>query len=365
MRGVAVHAFIGTTHRLLSEHHAQRVVAEHFAVGGGVGRGQLEILAAGALKGTFRVARIRTPVAEALAEGAFKHVVGLQHETFDRFPLQVHGSLRAELLLPLVFTMFKGGVQRVGVGGLREIQVVLAGFRVDEREPGTEDEAGEERVDVVQALHLDVVVFGIGDVDAGTDVEGAGEFVVRVHTAGETLVARGVGDTLVVLIGEGGVETAPFGTGRCVDLVLLQAAHAGQFLDPVGHRLVGRARIVVVVDVAAGVGVGHFVEVIQLLAGHHAEVIVVGEGADTEFRTGAERSLAGFTALGGHQDDAVRSAGTVDGGGSRVLQDGQALDIVRVDGGDGVVRVGEVALVTRHHRNTVDDPERLVAGVDG
>ena len=341
------------------------MVAEHLAVGGGVGGRQLDILAAGTLEGTFGIARVRTPVADTFAEGAFKHVVGLEHEAFDRLPLQVHGSLRTELFLPLVFTVAEGVPERVGVGVLRDVLVVLAGFRVVERGPRADDQAGEERVGVVQGLHLRIVVLGVGDVHAGTDVQGAGQLIVGVHAAGETLVARGVGDALVVLVGEGGVETAPFGTGGCVELILLQAAHAGQFLDPVGHRLVGRARIVVVVDVAAGVGVGHFVEVIQLLAGHHAEVIVVGEGADTEFRTGAERSLAGFTALGGHQDDAVRSAGTVDGGGSRVLQDGQALDIVRVDGGDGVVRVGEVALVTRHHRNTVDDPERLVAGVDG
>ena len=261
--------------------------------------------------------------------------------------------------------MAEGVPERVGVGVLGDLLVVLAGLGVKQRRPRTDDQTTEERVGVVQRLHFGIVVLGVGDVHAGTDVEGAGELIVGVHTAGETLVAGGVGNTLVVLVGEGGVETAAVGTGLGVHLIFLQFTEAGDLFNPVGHRFVRRARIVVVVDVAAGIGVGDFVEVVQLGTGHHAEVVVVGQFADTILRTGAEGSLTGFTALRGHQDDAVGSAGTVDGGGSGVLQDGQALDIVRVDRGDGVVGVGEVALVTGHHGDTVHDPQRLVAGVDG
>ena len=364
MRGVAVKAFIGAAHRLLAEHHAQRMVAEHLAVGGGVGSGQLDILAAGTLQDTFGVARVRTPVADTLAERAFEHVVRLEHEAFDGLPLQVHAGLRAELFLPLVFTVAEGVPERVGVGVLGDLLVVLA-VLVVERSPRTDDQTAEERVGIVQRLHLGIVVLGVSDVHAGSDVEGAGELIIGVHAAGETLVAGRIGNALVVLVGHGGVETAPVGTGLRVHLVFLQLAHAGHLFDPVGHREVRRTGIVVIVDVPAGVGVGDFVEVVQFRTGHHAEAIVVGQLADTVLGAGAEGGFAGFTGLGGHEDDAVRSAGAVDGGGCRVFQDGQALDIVRVDGGDGVVRVGEVGLVTGHHRNTVHDPQRLVAGVDG
>ena len=48
--------------------------------------------------------------------------------------------------------------------------------------------------------------------------------------------------------------------------------------------------------------------------------------------------LAGLTLLGGHEDDAVRGAGAVDGAGSRVLQDVDGFDIVRGKGSDVTAR---------------------------
>ena len=63
----------------------------------------------------------------------------------------------------------------------------------------------------------------------------------------------------------------------------------------------------------------------------------------------AHLDLAGLAALlGGHEDDAVGSPGTVDGAGGGVLQDVDGLDVVGGEGGDGAVG------------HTVDDVERGV-----
>ncbi len=57
--------------------------------------------------------------------------------------------------------------------------------------------------------------------------------------------------------------------------------------------------------------------------------------------------------LRGHEDDAVRTGRTVDGGGSRILQDGHGLDVLRGQGADFAAR------------DAVDDHERTVAGLQG
>ena len=79
-------------------------------------------------------------------------------------------------------------------------------------------------------------------------------------------------------------------------------------------------------------------------------------------------------ALGGDEDDAVLGHRTVKGGCGRALQHRDALDVVGVDVRHAVtevhrgIRVGVVGARARsdrvaHHRNTVDDVERLVGAV--
>ena len=62
---------------------------------------------------------------------------------------------------------------------------------------------------------------------------------------------------------------------------------------------------------------------------HHAQGMLV---VHVEVRGG--RALVAL--LGGDYDNAVGCARTVDGGGGGVLEDGEALDVVRVDGRQGV-----------------------------
>ena len=61
-------------------------------------------------------------------------------------------------------------------------------------------------------------------------------------------------------------------------------------------------------------------EVEEVLGLLHREVAVVGD-----------LCLAGGRVLRGDEDDSVRGPGSVDGGGGGVLQDGDTLDVVRVD----------------------------------
>ena len=65
--------------------------------------------------------------------------------------------------------------------------------------------------------------------------------------------------------------------------------------------------------------------------------------------------LALGTLLGGHEDDTVGAAGTVDGGRGGVLQDLDGLDILRV----------EVLDRAAHHRNAVHDIERRGGSGEG
>ena len=76
------------------------------------------------------------------------------------------------------------------------------------------------------------------------------------------------------------------------------------------------------------------------------------------------RNLAGRlrALLRGDHDDTVRCAGTVDGGCRSILQDGEALDVLRVDGGE---RVAHTADAVVRHGQAVDDDQRIVRRVDG
>ena len=68
-----------------------------------------------------------------------------------------------------------------------------------------------------------------------------------------------------------------------------------------------------------------------------------------------DRRMAGLTLLGGHEDDTVGTAATVDGGCRGVLQNVDRLDVA------GVQRLNAGS---RHEGHTVDHVERLVALVE-
>src|SRR6186713_905872 len=72
--------------------------------------------------------------------------------------------------------------------------------------------------------------------------------------------------------------------------------------------------------------------------------------------------FAGGALFGGDEDDAAGGAGSVDGGGGRVLQDGEGFYFRGVDEAQGVV----VAIdIISAEGQSVDHDEGIVAGVQG
>ena len=104
-------------------------------------------------------------------------------------------------------------------------------------------------------------------------------------------------------------------------------------------------------------GIGGVDVVGEFLAVHHLQGAVVLLRGEAAVVADADAVTLG-TLLGRDDDDAVGSAGTVDGGRGGVLQDGEGLDVVGVDRGEGVAHEGAAFL---GDRDTVDDDERVVA----
>ena len=224
--------------------------------------------------------------------------------------------------------------------------------------------------------HPDVV--GIGDrlpgvADHTADVElhvrGFGELEVQVGAVvipvvGEVVVVRQAGhlleQTVLVHIAHGHEIADLIRATGDVDVVLgLQEGLAEHQFGPLGVREHDRiAACAVGFDgLRLKVQVGVFTAVVPLV-----HIVVPGEViaaglADVghrhlETRNGAhgDLRLAGVTALGGDDDDAVRTAHTEHRRGGGVLQDGQAFDFIRVHG-------------VQRTLDTIDQDERRRVGV--
>ncbi len=178
----------------------------------------------------------------------------------------------------------------------------------------------------------------------GDDVEVAlaPEHVVRVDTGRQTLVVGSYGlaeDTFLVGVAHthrelGDVRTTDdvdgvvrVGRIRVADRLKPVGSHEGTVLDAVVEgRIQGvdpvdgvfahiEVHLVLDVHVLPGIQeLGHLLDVL------HAVEAVVGDG-----------DLAALALLGGNQDDAVRTTGTVDGAGSSVLEDVDAFNVGRVE----------------------------------
>ena len=144
--------------------------------------------------------------------------------------------------------------------------------------------------------------------------------------------------TQVVLVGEGRAENqaAPVSGGRTQaggEGITVGGSHGINL----GHEravFIGRHRI-------QAVGIVAYAEVADI-----GDLGILGNGA----------------LLGGDDDNTIGSAGSVDGGRGGVLQDGEALDVVGVDGGQ---RVGHTLTAVGSQRNAVDNHQRVVGGVQG
>ncbi len=134
-------------------------------------------------------------------------------------------------------------------------------------------------------------------------------------------------------------------------------SHTVDFLLPVGvgiaqGSLGGRIETVEVADEGTDAGgVKHFV--------------VLGDGVDGSghVQSYVHGNAGGLgTLLGGNHDNTVGSTGTVDGGGRCILEDGEALDVFRINGGQRIAHTGNTVI---GDRQAVDDVQRVVGSVDG
>ena len=101
---------------------------------------------------------------------------------------------------------------------------------------------------------------------------------------------------------------------------------------------------------------------------HDVEGLHVGELGDTDLTGIGDGGLAAAAFFGGDEDDAVRGAGTVQGSGGRVLQDGHGFNVFRVDGVEDTeasVAGTDVAGGRRIDDDTVNDIERLGGSGNG
>ncbi len=239
-----------------------------------------------------------------------------------------------------------GGVQALAVRGLVEHRLhrvrgagrrgglVVAAVLVVDRERGVDGEGGAEGTVVA------VLLVHAAGVEADVQLEeileqallhgGAGaEFLTGVHEV----------HTEGILVGHGSVVGALGGAAVHADIVAVAIGEVSQEgMVPV--------RAGAIVSAAAGT---HPLVGGQDRNGILDEVYVERAVIGDMGRTG----LVLGTLLGGHEDDTVRTGRTIDGGGSRILQDGHGLDVLRGQGADVAAR------------DTVDHHERTVAGLQG
>ena len=191
-----------------------------------------------------------------------------------------------------------------------------------------------------------------------------GAFVLEVaegHVGLELVGTAGSGDG--VLVGDGGLEDEahPVGGGDGVAVPAAAGPTLHDVAPGIGIATAIEDLVVVLLGRSAGAGIILGIEVVvgrttpvDVLAGAHPGSLVldglIGEGACV-----ADVHVALGTLLGGHEDDTVGAAGTVDGGCGGVLQDLDGLDVVRV----------EVVDRTAHHGDAVHDIQRRGGGGEG
>ena len=188
----------------------------------------------------------------------------------------------------------------------------------------------------------------------------------------DTLVIRGLDNTLLVCDGSGTTDGDLVGTSFHGDVVVLgeagleEGAHIVIELHSFRITAAVTGSIIIVGDTVGTVGI------LVLDLGQAVRHI------PTERVGVAHLATAGSTLLGGDDDSTVGSVGTVQGSGGGALQDGHRLDVFRVDivttGGevhtiavhsvvDGEVRLGTEGVVV--DGNTIHNIQRLVVTGDG
>ena len=217
------------------------------------------------------------------------------------------------------------------------------GAQVDALEVGSREQT--VLVHVAQGEHVPGGVVGAGHADIVVlDAGGTVHLILPVQQA-HLGVAGGIGMGALEIVADIAepavvvVDGVGAGTGRAGDL---EVGHTGGVVvgDAAG-RILGQ-----VVGVHLADGPLH-----PLRGGEHVDLLL--EGGDTVGGGEVHARFALLALAGGDDDDAVGTAGAVDGGGSGVLED--------FDGGD-IIRVEALHVALGH---AVDHVERVVAGADG
>ena len=239
------------------------------------------------------------------------------------------------------------------------------------------------------------LLVGLGETDVRADSDPLLHLVVGPDAGGETLVTGVLDDTVLIEITEGGIEVTAVGTAVDGDVVVLTDGVLVSELGPVVRLQIVGLTVELVRTAEGGVRVQLAVGTDQVLAFRNREHVVTevvhhiavracesvrGRGAGreeiivqrgivslvelaglgdnvvvldaaavhTHAHVHIDLRVAGTAALGGHEDDAGGATGAVQGGGSRILQDGDALDVTLRD-------VGQAGRI----RSAVDDDERI------
>ena len=97
----------------------------------------------------------------------------------------------------------------------------------------------------------------------------------------------------------------------------------------------------------------------QFVACEDLEVLEHGTEADVTI-VGHFQFLSGFTFLGCDEDDTVRCTATIDSGSGSVFEDGESLDIVRVNERERVRNTLNTIVI---HGQTIDDDKRVIGSI--
>ena len=126
--------------------------------------------------------------------------------------------------------------------------------------------------------------------------------------------------------------------GSAINLILPVGVGVAQ-----GSHSVGIVSIVGCEELSEGIGIEH--------------VDLLGYGLHRTCHVDVYARLRTcLTLLGGNQNHTVRSTATIDGGCRSILQDGEALDVVRVNGVQNVTTADACST----DRQTVDNDQRVV-----
>ena len=260
---------------------------------------------------------------------------------------------------------------RIGIevrGTHRTVVVHILGHVVRERPAGGP-------VDRAGGVTAGLVVARVRIGHAAFEVQPLGDLGFTRETDVQTFVVGGLDDALRIVVTDGTTDHDLLGTAfnRHVVVVGQTGLENGLLVlverDSRGIQTTETALVVVVGRTVLTVGV-FGLDLRETVGIVERDTTVVGHFA-----------LALGTLLGGDDDGAVGSVGTVQSGGGGTLQNGHRLDVLRVDvvTAGGVVHLvrGQQVAAADHrgivdrvegrvvHRHTVHDVERLVAARNG